>query len=107
MYQVRRTLLYIVLVVMTGGFYYIQADTNFQRDSDLFCNNMLAAGILDIDVSDRPFGLRTYGIDDIAFSDKGGNNVGSILYLLFHTDSVAQKDIQLISYRRQQIGYYL
>ena len=104
MYQVRRTLLYIVLVVMTGGFYYIQADTNFQRDSDLFCNNMLAAGILDIDVSDCPFGLRTYGIDDIEFSDKGGNNVGSILYLLFHTDSVAQKDIQLISYRRQQIG---
>ena len=100
----RKAIFFILLTIMTGSFFYIQSDAKFQRDSDLFCNNMLAVGILDIDVSECPFGLRVYGVDNVAFSDKGGNNIGSILFLLFHTDSVSKKDIQLISYRKQQIG---
>ena len=103
MYRIYK-LIFVILAVLTGIFFYTQADGEFQNDSDLYCNNMLGAGILNINVSDSVFGLRTYGVDGEEFSKEGGNKEGSILFLLFHAETVEKKDIQLLKIRHQQIG---
>ncbi len=89
----------------------------FQMDSEKHVSSMIAAGVLDMDLSGHDFGLNTISCDGIVWSGNTKNTEDEIyhdtLYLVWNSPKYIGHDSSIAATREQQLGiqgwpaYYL
>ena len=108
-----------IVFIMTGHFVSIPK-FQFPEDSEFCFTGMLAAGILNLDTKDlHGFGMNRISCDGVVYKDKNITTAydepegNSSLYFAFNCLEFADHDVQIIPFRKQQLGlqgwfmYYL
>ena len=112
--------LFFALVLIMTARYFSVLSLSFDITSERFPNSMIAASIMNLDMSEQQFGLHLLSCDNIIYDGLGKDSISGIkkindgtLYLVYHSPEFANKNVQIASTRLQQYGiqgwivYYL
>lgn len=100
--------------------YFSVVSLAFDLNSEKLANNMIAAAIANVDMSEHKFGLNILSCDNIVYDGLDKESIGmqkrdnnGALYLVYHSPEFQDKKLEIAYTRLQQYGlqgwtvYYL
>jgi len=123
-------ILFCVLAAALTARYFSTVSLSFEMISERFPNSMIAASMLNVDMSGRMFGFNILSGDGVVYDGIGKDSIdvkskdsiavkgidksaNGALYLVYHSPEFMDKDVEIAYVREQQVGiqgwatYYL
>ena len=115
-------IVFLTLVAVMSARYFSVVSLAFDMNSERFANSMIAASMLNIDMSEEKFGLNILSSDGTIYDGIGKDSwkvqgvekhTDGALYLVYHSQEFMNRNVEIASVRKQQLGiqgwlvYYL